>query len=137
MMAGEKSLGKQVDKGQTRRRVSTVVGQVRAVTDLGDFACDLVIESTVETSELTCSELDRVPHAAILATSPCAAGGRDGDGAADPGSLLAAPMMPLVEVCVASRREGPSDGRGPLRVLRPVLVRDQAGFIVGTLLSPI
>src|SRR5260370_27348713 len=51
MMAGlEKSLGKQVDKGKLDAgERDTVLGRVRAVTDLGELAeCDLVIESIVE-----------------------------------------------------------------------------------------
>ena len=68
MMAGlEKSLGKQVDKGKLDAgERDTVLGRVRAVTDLGELAeCDLVIESIIEdlaVKKHLFNELDRVCH---------------------------------------------------------------------------
>src|SRR5437868_9886228 len=66
MTAGlEKSLAKQVDRGKLDAgERETVLGRVRAVTDLGELSeCDLVLESIVEdlpTKKHVFTELDRI-----------------------------------------------------------------------------
>ena len=66
MVAGlEKSLAKQVDRGKLEAdERDTVLGRVRAVTDLGELAdCDLVLESIVEdlaAKKHLFTELDRI-----------------------------------------------------------------------------
>src|SRR6478672_1532932 len=76
MVAGlEKSLAKQVERGKLDgAERDTVLGRVRAVTDLGELAdCDLVIESIVEdlpAKKHLFTELDRIcADHAILATN--------------------------------------------------------------------
>src|SRR5436853_594132 len=76
MVAGlEKSLAKQVERGKLEAAErDTVLGRVRAVTDLGELAdCDLVLESIVEdlaAKKHLFTELDRIcADHAILATN--------------------------------------------------------------------
>src|SRR5215475_10291504 len=76
MVAGlEKSLAKQVERGKLEAAErDTVLGRVRAVTDLGELAdCDLVLESIVEdlaAKKHLFNELDRICRdGAILATN--------------------------------------------------------------------
>ena len=154
MMAGlEKSLGKQVDKGKLDAgERDTVLGRVRAVTDLGELAeCDLVIESIVEdlaVKKHLFNELDRVCHeSAVLATNtstlPVV------EMAMTTGRCVKvcgihffnpAPMMALVEVvrCITTSDETVETARAFAESCgkNPVLVRDQAGFIVNALLFP-
>ena len=153
MMAGlEKSLGKQVDKGKldaTER--DAVVGRVRAVTDLGELAeCDLVIESIVEdlaVKKHLFNELDRVCHdAAVLATNTSTLPVVEMAMESRPDRVCGihffnpAPMMPLVEVvrCITTSDETVEAARSFAESCgkNPVLVRDQAGFIVNALLFP-
>jgi 3-hydroxybutyryl-CoA dehydrogenase len=153
MMAGlEKSLAKQVDKGKldaTER--DAVVGRVRAVTDLGELAeCDLVIESIVEdlaVKKHLFNELDRVCHdAAVLATNTSTLPVVEMAMESRPDRVCGihffnpAPMMPLVEVvhCITTSDETVDTARAFAESCgkNPVLVRDQAGFIVNALLFP-
>lgn len=151
--AMEKSLARQVDKGKLadEERVAAL-GRVRAVSDLGELAgCDLVIESVVEdlaVKKHLFTELDRVcEDHAILATNTSTLPvielametGR-------PAQVCGihffnpAPVMALVEVVrpltaseetvAAARSFAESCGK------TPVLVKDQAGFVVNALLFP-
>ena len=153
MMAGlEKSLGKQVDKGKLdAAERDAVVGRVRAVTDLGELAeCDLVIESIVEdlaNKKHLFNELDRVCHdAAVLATNTSTLPVVEMAMESRPDRVCGihffnpAPMMPLVEVvhCITTSDETVETARAFAESCgkSPVLVRDQAGFIVNALLFP-
>ncbi len=153
MMAGlEKSLGKQVDKGKLDAgERDTVLGRVRAVTDLGELAeCDLVIESIVEdlaVKKHLFNELDRVCHdAAVLATNTSTLPVVEMAMESRPDRVCGihffnpAPMMPLVEVvrCITTSDETVETARAFAESCgkNPVLVRDQAGFVVNALLFP-
>jgi 3-hydroxybutyryl-CoA dehydrogenase len=153
MMAGlEKSLGKQVDKGKLdAAERDAVVGRVRAVTDLGELAeCDLVIESIVEdlaVKKHLFTELDRVCHdATVLATNTSTLPVVEMAMESRPDRVCGihffnpAPMMPLVEVvhCITTSDETVETARTFAESCgkSPVLVRDQAGFIVNALLFP-
>jgi 3-hydroxybutyryl-CoA dehydrogenase len=153
MMAGlEKSLGKQVDKGKLEAAErDAVVGRVRAVTDLGELAeCDLVIESIVEdlaVKKHLFNELDRVCHdTAVLATNTSTLPVVEMAMESRPDRVCGihffnpAPMMPLVEVvhCITTSDETVETARTFAESCgkSPVLVRDQAGFIVNALLFP-
>jgi 3-hydroxybutyryl-CoA dehydrogenase len=153
MMAGlEKSLGKQVDKGKLdAAERDAAVGRVRAVTDLGELAeCDLVIESIVEDLPIKrhlFNELDRVCNdAAVLATNTSTLPVVEMAMESRPDRVCGihffnpAPMMPLVEVvhCITTSDETVQMARTFAESCgkNPVLVRDQAGFIVNALLFP-
>jgi 3-hydroxybutyryl-CoA dehydrogenase len=153
MMAGlEKSLGKQVDKGKLdAAERDAAVGRVRAVTDLGELAeCDLVIESIVEDLPMKrhlFNELDRVCNdAAVLATNTSTLPVVEMAMESRPDRVCGihffnpAPMMPLVEVvhCITTSDETVQMARTFAESCgkNPVLVRDQAGFIVNALLFP-
>jgi 3-hydroxybutyryl-CoA dehydrogenase len=153
MMAGlEKSLGKQVDKGKLEAAErDAVVGRVRAVTDLGELAeCDLVIESIVEdlaVKKHLFNELDRVCHdTAVLATNTSTLPVVEMAMESRPDRVCGihffnpAPMMPLVEVvhCITTSDETVETARTFAESCgkSPVLVRDQAGFVVNALLFP-
>ena len=153
MMAGlEKSLGKQVDKGKLDAgERDTVLGRVRSVTDLGELAeCDLVIESIAEdlaVKKHLFNELDRVCHdAAVLATNTSTLPVVEMAMESRPDRVCGihffnpAPMMPLVEVvrCITTSDETVETARAFAESCgkNPVLVRDQAGFIVNALLFP-
>ena len=153
MMAGlEKSLGKQVDKSKLNAAErDAVVGRVRAVTDLGELAeCDLVIESIVEdlaVKKHLFNELDRVCNdAAVLATNTSTLPVVEMAMESRPDRVCGihffnpAPMMPLVEVvhCITTSDETVETARTFAESCgkNPVLVRDQAGFIVNALLFP-
>ncbi len=153
MMAGlEKSLGRQVDKGRLDAgERDTVLGRVRAVTDLGELAeCDLVIESIVEdlaVKKHLFNELDRVCHdAAVLATNTSTLPVVEMAMESRPDRVCGihffnpAPMMPLVEVvrCITTSDETVETAQTFAESCgkNPVLVRDQAGFVVNALLFP-
>jgi 3-hydroxybutyryl-CoA dehydrogenase len=149
----EKSLNKQVDRGKLEDAERTaVLGRVRAVADLNELAdCDLVIESIVEdldTKKQLFTDLDRVCHeSAILATNTSTlpviemamTTGRP-DKVCGVHFFNPAPAMSLVEIvrCLTSSDEtiaattefATNCGK------KPVLVKDQAGFIVNALLFP-
>ena len=154
MVAGlEKSLGRQVDKGRLGEpERDAALARVRAVADLGELAeCDLVIESIVEdlpAKKHLFSELDRIcADSAILATNTSTLPvvelametGR-------PGLVCGihffnpASAMPLVEVVrsITTTDETVEAARGFAEACgkTPVLVKDQAGFIVNALLFP-
>ena len=153
MVAGlEKSLAKQVERGKLEEADrDAVLGRVRAVADLGELAeCDLVIESIVEdlaTKKVLFNELDRIcGDGAILATNTSTLPVVEMAMESRPEKVCGihffnpAPMMPLVEVVAAittsdetveaARAFAETCGKSP------VLVKDQAGFIVNALLFP-
>jgi len=154
MVAGlEKSLAKQVERGKLddADRAATL-GRVRAVSDLGELAeCDLVIESIVEdlpTKKHLFNELDRIcGDGAILATNTSTLPvvemametGRP-DRVCGIHFFNPAPMMSLVEIvrAITSSDETIDAARAFAETCgkRPVLVKDQAGFIVNALLFP-
>ena len=154
MVAGlEKSLGRQGEKGRLGEpERDAALARVRAVADLGELAeCDLVIESIVEdlpAKKHLFSELDRIcADSAILATNTSTLPvvelametGR-------PGLVCGihffnpASAMPLVEVVrsITTTDETVEAARGFAEACgkTPVLVKDQAGFIVNALLFP-
>jgi 3-hydroxybutyryl-CoA dehydrogenase len=154
MVAGlEKSLGRQVEKGRLgEAERDAALARVRAVADLGELSeCDLVIESVVEdlaTKKHLFNELDRIcGESAILATNTSTLPvvelametGR-------PGLVCGihffnpASAMPLVEVVrsITTSDETVEAARGFAEACgkTPVLVKDQAGFIVNALLFP-
>jgi 3-hydroxybutyryl-CoA dehydrogenase len=154
MVAGlEKSLGRQVEKGRLGEpERDAALARVRAVADLGELAaCDLVIESIVEdlpAKKHLFNELDRIcADNAILATNTSTLPvvelametGR-------PGLVCGihffnpASAMPLVEVVrsITTTDETVEAARGFAEACgkTPVLVKDQAGFIVNALLFP-
>ena len=149
----EKSLAKQVDRGKLSDEDRTaVLGRVSAVSDLNALAnCDLVIESIVE--DLTAkkalfNELDRICQPdTILATNTSTLPviemametGRP-DKVCGIHFFNPATAMALVEVVhtitssdetiAAATEYATACGK------KPVLVKDQAGFIVNALLFP-
>ena len=154
MVAGlEKSLARQVEKGRLGEADrDATLARVRAVADLGELSeCDLVIESIVEdlaTKKHLFSELDRIcGEATILATNTSTLPviemametGR-------PGRVCGvhffnpAPAMPLVEIvrAITTSDETLDATRAFAEACgkTPVLVKDQAGFIVNALLFP-
>ena len=153
MVAGlEKSLAKQVDRGKLEEAErDAVLGRVRAVADLGELAeCDLVIESIVEdlaTKKVLFNELDRIcGDGAILATNTSTLPVVEMAMESRPEKVCGihffnpAPMMPLVEIVAAitTSDETVAAARAFAEACgkSPVLVRDQAGFIVNALLFP-
>jgi 3-hydroxybutyryl-CoA dehydrogenase len=154
MIAGlEKSLAKQVERGKLADdERATVLGRVRAVSDLSELAdCDLVIESIVEdlaTKKHLFTELDRIcGDSTILATNTSTLPviemametGR-------PNKVCGvhffnpAPMMSLVEIVrpLTADDETIAEVRAFAEACgkSPVEVKDQAGFIVNALLFP-
>jgi 3-hydroxybutyryl-CoA dehydrogenase len=149
----EKSLNKQVERGKLDDATRTaVLGRVTAVADLNELAsCDLVIESILEdldTKKQLFTDLDRIcQDGAILATNTSTLPviemamhtGRP-DKVCGVHFFNPAPAMSLVEIvhCLTSSDEtiaattefASSCGK------KPVLVKDQAGFIVNALLFP-
>lgn len=153
MMAGlEKSLGKQVDRGKLdAAERDGVLGRVRATTELGELSdCELVIESILEDLPIKkhlFNELDRVCNdSAILATNTSTLPVVEMAMESRPDKVCGvhffnpAPMMALVEVvrCITTSDETVDTARGFAEACgkSPVLVRDQAGFIVNGLLFP-
>jgi 3-hydroxybutyryl-CoA dehydrogenase len=129
-----------------------VLGRVTAVSDLGELAdCDLVLESVVEdlaVKKHLFTELDRiVKEGAILATNTSTLPvvemametGRP-DLVCGIHFFNPAPMMPLVEVvrAITTSDDTIASARGFAEACgkNPVLVKDQAGFIVNALLFP-
>ena len=154
MIAGlEKSLAKQVERGKLDDADRTaVLGRVTAVSDLDALAdCDLVIESIVEdlpTKKHLFSELDRiVADGGILATNTSTLPvvemametGRP-ERVCGVHFFNPAPAMPLVEVvrAITTSDETRDAARSFAEACgkTPVLVKDQAGFIVNALLFP-
>ncbi len=149
----EKSLAKQVDKGKLEPADrDATLSRVRTVTDLGELAdCELVIESIVEdlaTKKHLFSELDRIcGDVVILATNTSTLPvvemametGRP-DRVCGIHFFNPAPMMQLVEVVRAiTTSDATADAARAFAEAcgkSPVMVRDQAGFIVNALLFP-
>jgi 3-hydroxybutyryl-CoA dehydrogenase len=154
MVAGlEKSLGRQVEKGRLgEAERDAALARVRAVADLGELSeCDLVIESVVEdlaAKKHLFNELDRIcGESTIIATNTSTLPvvelametGR-------PGLVCGihffnpAAAMPLVEVVrsITTSDETVEAARAFAEACgkTPVLVKDQAGFIVNALLFP-
>ena len=149
----EKSLAKQVDRGKLSDEDRTaVLGRVSAVSDLNALAnCDLVIESIVEdlaAKKALFNELDRICQPdTILATNTSTLPviemametGRP-DKVCGIHFFNPATAMALVEVVhtitssdetiAAATEYATACGK------KPVLVKDQAGFIVNALLFP-
>lgn len=149
----EKSLTKQVERGKLDEDTkAAVLGRVSAVSALDALAdCDMVIESIVEdlpTKKTLFSDLDRIcKDGAILATNTSTLPVVEMAMATSRPELVCgvhffnpAPMMPLVEIIraittsdetiAAARNFAETCGKSP------VLVKDQAGFIVNALLFP-
>lgn len=149
----ERSLEKQVAKGRlTEEDRDATLSRVRATAQISDLAdCDLVLESIVEdlpTKKALFNELDRVVQdSAILATNTSTLPVIDL--AMETGRpervcgvhfFNPAPMMKLVEIVrpltasdetiVEATAFAEACGKSP------VLVRDEAGFIVNALLFP-
>jgi 3-hydroxybutyryl-CoA dehydrogenase len=154
MVAGlEKSLARQVDKGRLdAAERDTLLGRVRAVTDLGELAdCDLVLESVVEdlaVKKHLFGELDRICQpSAILATNTSTLPvvemamqtGRP-EQVCGIHFFNPATAMPLVEVvrAITTSDETAAAATSFAEACgkNPVQVRDQAGFIVNALLFP-
>ncbi len=149
----EKSLAKQVDKGKLEPADrDATLSRVHTVTDLGELAeCELVIESIVEdlaTKKHLFSELDRIcSDVAILATNTSTLPvvemametGRP-DRVCGIHFFNPAPMMQLVEVVRAiTTSDATADAARAFAEAcgkSPVMVKDQAGFIVNALLFP-
>ncbi len=154
MVAGlEKSLAKQVERGKLEAgERDTVLGRVRAITDLGELAdCDLVLESIVEdlaAKKHLFNELDRIcPDRAILATNTSTLPvvelametGRP-DRVCGVHFFNPAPMMALVEIVRAITTSDETIAEATAFATAcgksAVQVKDQAGFIVNALLFP-
>jgi 3-hydroxybutyryl-CoA dehydrogenase len=154
MVAGlEKSLARQVDKGRLdAAERDTLLGRVRAVTDLGELAdCDLVLESVVEdlaVKKHLFGELDRICQpGAILATNTSTLPvvemametGRP-EQVCGIHFFNPATAMPLVEVVAAITTSDETIATATAFAetcgKNPVHVKDQAGFIVNALLFP-
>jgi 3-hydroxybutyryl-CoA dehydrogenase len=154
MLAGlEKSLAKQVEKGKlTEEERTAVLSRIQATSDLGELAdCDMVIESIVE--ELPAkrhlfNELDRICHdGTILATNTSTLPvielametGRP-DKVCGVHFFNPATVMTLVEIVrpLTASDETVEECRAFAEACgkQPVVVKDQAGFIVNALLFP-
>ncbi len=149
----EKSLAKQVERGKLEDADrNAVLGRVRAVADLGELAeCDLVIESILEdldTKKQLFSDLDRIcGDGAILATNTSTlpviemamSTGRP-EKVCGVHFFNPAPAMSLVEIiqCLTTSDEtvAATTEFASTCGKKPVLVKDQAGFIVNALLFP-
>lgn len=149
----EKSLAKQVDRGKLEdAERSAVLGRVSAVSALEALAdCDLVIESILEdlpTKKALFSDLDRIcKDGAIIATNTSTLPVIEMAMSTSRPELVCgvhffnpAPMMPLVEIirAITTSDETIAAARGFAETCgkNPVLVKDQAGFIVNALLFP-
>jgi len=154
MVAGmEKSLARQVEKGKLDEADrDAAMGRVTAVSDLGELAgCDLVIESVVEdlgVKKHLFSELDRIcPDETVLATNTSTLPvvemametGRP-EKVCGIHFFNPAPVMSLVEVVrpITASDETIATATSLAEACEktPVVVKDQAGFIVNALLFP-
>ncbi len=149
----EKSLAKQVDKGRVAEADrDSALSRVIATSDLAELAeCDLVIESVVEDMEVKkhlFHELDRVckDHTLIATNTSTLPVVELAMETGRPEKVCGihffnpAPLMSLVEVVrpitaqdetiEAARQFAESCGK------TPVVVKDQAGFVVNALLFP-
>jgi len=154
MVAGmEKSLARQVEKGKLpEAEREAALARVSAVSDLGALAeCDLVIESVVEdlgVKKHLFSELDRIcADHVVLATNTSTLPvvdlametGRP-DKVCGVHFFNPAPVMSLVEVVrpITASDDTIALARSFAEACdkTPVVVKDQAGFIVNALLFP-
>jgi len=154
MTAGlEKSLAKQVEKGKlAEEERGAVLTRVRATSDLGELAdCDLVIESILEdlpAKRHLFNELDRIcDNRTILATNTSTLPvielametGRP-EKVCGVHFFNPATVMSLVEIVrpLTASDETVEECRSFAEACgkEPVLVKDQAGFIVNALLFP-
>jgi 3-hydroxybutyryl-CoA dehydrogenase len=154
MMAGlEKSLAKQVEKGKLAEdERGAVLTRVRATSDLGEMAdCDLVIESILEdlpAKRHLFNELDRIcDPRTILATNTSTLPvielametGRP-DKVCGVHFFNPATVMSLVEIVrpLTAGEETIEECRAFALACgkEPVVVKDQAGFVVNALLFP-
>jgi 3-hydroxybutyryl-CoA dehydrogenase len=149
----EKGLAKQVSRGKLdEAEAELVLGRVKATASLGDLTdCDLVIESVVEdlaVKKALFAELDAlVGHETIIATNTStlpvvelAMSVSHPERVCGVHFFNPAPMMALVEivrpltasdeVIAEATRFAEACGK------TPVLVKDQAGFVVNALLFP-
>ena len=154
MLAGlEKSLVKQVEKGKrTIDEADALRARVSATTSLADLhECDLVIESVVEDlaiKKALFNELDRVvQHHAILATNTStlsvielAMETSRPERVCGVHFFNPAPAMSLVEIvrplCASDETIDAVTAFALACDKEPVLVKDQAGFVVNALLFP-
>jgi 3-hydroxybutyryl-CoA dehydrogenase len=154
MLAGlEKSLARQVEKEKrTREDADELRARVSATTSLSDLHdCDLVIESVVEDLSVKKSlfnELDRcVQHTAILATNTSTLSVIELAMETSRPELVCgvhffnpAPAMSLVEIvrplCSSDATIDAVVAFAQACGKDPVVVKDQAGFIVNALLFP-
>jgi len=154
MLAGlEKSLAKQVERGKlTDDERDTALSRVRVTSDLGDLVdCDLVIESIVEdlpAKKHLFNELDRLcPEHTVLATNTSTLPvielametGRP-DRVCGIHFFNPAPAMALVEIVrpLTASDDTIAEAKAFAAACgkNPVIVKDQAGFIVNALLFP-
>ena len=154
MMAGlEKSLAKQVEKGKlAEEERGAVLTRVRATSDLGELAdCDLVIESILEdlpAKRHLFNELDRIcDNRTILATNTSTLPvielametGRP-DKVCGVHFFNPATVMSLVEIVrpLTASEDTIEECRSFAQACgkEPVVVKDQAGFVVNALLFP-
>jgi 3-hydroxybutyryl-CoA dehydrogenase len=153
LAAIERSLSKQVAKGiRTPSEADEVAARVRVTCHLADLAdCDLIIESVVEdltTKQELFRELDRVSRpGAILATGTstlpvvelAAQTGRP-EAVCGIHFFNPAPLMPLVEVVRPLTASDTTIETATAFAVacgkQPIVVKDQAGFIVNHLLFP-
>ena len=154
LVAGlEKSLAKQVEKEKrTAPQAAAIRARVSVTTSLDDLAdCDLVIESVVEELALKRTlfdELDRVVRAdAILATNTStlsviaiAMATSRPDRVCGVHFFNPAPAMSLVEIvrplCASDQTIEAVTAFALACGKEPVVVKDQAGFVVNALLFP-
>ena len=154
MLAGfEKSLARQVEKEKrTQAEADDLRARVSATTSLTDLHdCDLVIESVVEdlaVKKALFNELDRtVQHTAVLATNTSTLSVIDlAMETSRPERVCGvhffnpAPAMSLVEVvrplCASDETIDEVVAFALACGKEPVVVKDQAGFVVNALLFP-
>ncbi len=154
MLAGlEKSLAKQVEKGKrTPEEAEALRARVSATTSLSDLHdCDLIIESVVEdlaVKKALFNELDRaVQHTAVLATNTStlsvielAMETSRPERVCGVHFFNPAPAMSLVEIvrplCASDETIDAVTSFALACAKEPVLVKDQAGFVVNALLFP-
>jgi 3-hydroxybutyryl-CoA dehydrogenase len=154
MLAGlEKSLDKQVEKSlRTAEEARTIRSRVSATTSLADLSdCDFIIESVVEelsVKKAIFNELDRVvQHDAIFATNTStlsvielAMETSRPERVCGVHFFNPAPAMPLVEIvrplCTSDQTIDAVTAFARACGKEPVVVKDQAGFIVNALLFP-
>ena len=146
-------MGKQVERGKLSDEERTAsLGRVRATSDLGDLVdCDLVIESIIEdlaAKKHLFNELDRLaPEHTVLATNTSTLPvielametGRP-DRVCGIHFFNPAPAMSLVEIVrpLTASEDTIAEAKTFAAACgkNPVVVKDQAGFIVNALLFP-